>query len=120
MENKRMTMLVVFMMLVMGNILIETEAIAFKECYTPCVVACGSVAHGITKAMCPFTCLKECIHSKPSSVANLKETDHTDFFCKLGCATTRCLSSASIEDKDHVEKVSVCVDSCSDMCSRKN
>lgn len=98
MENKRMAMLVV-MMLVMGNILIETEAIAFNVCYTGCVVVCGTSANGLKKMLCPFKCLKDCIHPKLSSELNLKETDQTDYFCKLGCATDRCVSSSSIEDK---------------------
>lgn len=97
MENKRMAMLVV-MMLVMGSILIETEAIAFTECYTGCVVVCGNTAHGLKKVACPFKCIKECIHPKLSSELNLKEFDQTHYFCKLGCATDRCVSVSSIED----------------------
>ncbi|XP_024009081.1 thionin-like protein 1 [Eutrema salsugineum] len=120
MENKRMAMLVVMMMLVTGSLLVETEAISFNVCYTGCSVVCGISAHGFKKWLCPFKCIKDCIHPKLSSEVNLKEIDQTDYFCKLGCATDRCISSSSIEDKDHAEKVSVCVDSCSDMCSHKN
>lgn len=96
-----MAMLVV-MMLVMGNILIETEAITFKECYTGCVVVCATSAKGLKKLICPFSCLKECIHPKLSSEEILKEIDQTDYFCKLGCATDRCVSSSSVDDKGKI------------------
>ncbi|KAG2297787.1 hypothetical protein Bca4012_008957 [Brassica carinata] len=119
MESKRMAMLVV-MMLVMGNILTEAEGVAFADCYKGCVVLCSVSSNGLKKLTCPFSCIKDCMQPTPSSEANLNEIDQTDYFCKLGCATDRCASSSSIHDKDHAEKVSVCVDSCSDTCSRKN
>ncbi|XP_023632593.1 thionin-like protein 1 [Capsella rubella] len=120
MENKRRVMLVV-MMLVMGNMLIETEAaMSFKVCYGGCLLACGILAPNIKKLFCPFMCIKDCRRRPLSIEANLKEMNQADYFCNLGCATDRCGSSSSIEDKDHVDKVSVCVDSCSDMCSHKN
>ncbi|KAJ0254547.1 hypothetical protein HA466_0104570 [Hirschfeldia incana] len=119
METKRMAMLVVIM-LVMGNILIEAEGMAFTDCYKGCLVLCAVSSKGLKKLVCPFSCTKNCINPTPSSDATLKNIDETDYFCKLGCATHRCASSSSIHDKDHAEKVSVCVDSCSDMCSRKN
>ncbi|KAJ4881701.1 Thionin-like protein 2 [Raphanus sativus] len=113
MENKIMVILVVMM----GSLLVETEAINFQECYKGCILLCGATADGFKKLACPFTCLKECTNpSKP----DLQKIDQTDYFCKLGCATSRCVSSSSVEDMDHAEKVSVCVDSCSDMCSNKN
>ncbi|XP_024009045.1 thionin-like protein 1 [Eutrema salsugineum] len=118
MESKRMAMLAM-MMLVMGNLLIESEAISFgpfQECYTGCVGVCVTSAESAKKLLCPFTCIKDCLHPKVSSEVNLNEIDDTDYFCKLGCATDRCMSP-SIEDKDHAQKVSECVDSCSDMCS---
>ncbi|KAG7654059.1 hypothetical protein ISN44_As01g012770 [Arabidopsis suecica] len=123
MENKRVAMLVV-MMLVMGNTSIEAVALpkmSFKVCYGGCLVACALIAPAIKKPFCPFLCIKDC-KRRPilSFEANLKETDQTDSFCELGCATDRCVSSSSIDDKDHVEKVSVCVDSCSEECSHKN
>ncbi|KAL1198162.1 Thionin-like protein 1 [Cardamine amara subsp. amara] len=119
MENKRMAMLVV-MMLVMGNILIETEAITFPECYAGCVVVCGgSVKGALNKLECPLTCIKRCVVPKVTSDI-IKELDQlTHYFCQLGCAADKCAYSTSVEDKDHVEKVSTCVDSCSKTCSHK-
>ncbi|KAL0757682.1 hypothetical protein Bca101_095350 [Brassica carinata] len=132
MDSKRMAMLVV-MMLVMGNILFEAEGMAFTDCYKGCFVMCAASSSGFKKLFCPFSCInackqptpsseciKACKQPTPSSEATLNEIDQTDYFCKLGCATDRCASSSSIHDKDHAEKVSVCVDSCSDICSRRN
>ncbi|CAN7020311.1 unnamed protein product [Brassica rapa subsp. trilocularis] len=112
MENKIIAMLVV----IMGSLLVETEAMGFQECCKGCISACG--ADGLSTWTCPVTCLTICI--QPSE-PDLQEIDQTDYFCRLGCATNRCVPSSSIEDKaGHAEKVSVCVDSCSDMCSNKN
>ncbi|XP_056862977.1 thionin-like protein 2 [Raphanus sativus] len=109
METKIIAMLVA----IMGSLLVETEAMNFLECVKECTSTCGS--NGLSTLTCPFTCLTICIHPP-----DLQETDQTDYFCKLGCATSRCVPSSSIKDKYHAEKVSVCVDSCSDMCSKKN
>ncbi|AEE28909.2 thionin-like protein [Arabidopsis thaliana] len=121
MEDKRVAMLVV-MMLVMGNMLIEAEAVmSFKLCYGGCLVACALIAPPIKKLFCPFLCIKDCKRRPMLSFeANLNEIDQTGSYCELGCATDRCVSSSSIDDKDHVEKVSLCVDSCSEECSHKN
>ncbi|CDY16020.1 BnaC08g41030D [Brassica napus] len=119
MDSKRMALLVV-MMLVMGNILFEAEGMAFIDCYKGCFVMCAASSNAFKKLFCPFSCIKDCKQPTTPSEANLNDIDHTDYFCNLGCATDRCASSSSIHDKDHAEKVSVCVDSCSDICSRKN
>ncbi|CAN6884982.1 unnamed protein product [Brassica oleracea] len=111
MENKIIAMLVV----IMGSLLVDTEAMGFQECCQGCISGCRANGLSVT---CPFTCLAICI--KPSE-PDLQEIDQTDYFCRLGCATNRCVQSSSIEDKaDYAEKVSVCVDSCSNMCSNKN
>ncbi|CDY26580.1 BnaA09g46970D [Brassica napus] len=47
------------------------------------------------------------------------EIDHTDYFCKLGCATHHCISLSSLRNPN-AEKIVECVDSCSDKCSNKN
>ncbi|CAF2051145.1 unnamed protein product [Brassica rapa] len=119
MDSKRMAMLVV-VMLVTGNILFEAEGMAFLDCYKGCFVICAASSNGFKKLFCPFSCIKDCKQSTTPSEANLNDIDQTDYFCNLGCATDRCALSSSIHDKDHVEKVSVCVDSCSDICSRRN
>ncbi|CAH8349621.1 unnamed protein product [Eruca vesicaria subsp. sativa] len=111
MENKIIAMLVV----IIGSLLVETEGMGFQECFPGCTSTCG--ANGLSTLTCPFTCLAICI--QPSEL-NLQKIHQTDYFCRLGCATNRCVPSSTIEDEHHVEKVSVCVDSCSDMCSNKN
>ncbi|XP_019095671.1 PREDICTED: thionin-like protein 1 [Camelina sativa] len=116
MENKRMAMLVV-MMLVMENMLIETEAVLyFPVCYAGCLAGCGVLSFGLKKLLCPIMCVKDC----KRRTLSVKAKSKTDYYCNLGCATDRCASSSSIDDKDHVQKVSVCVDSCSETCSHKN
>ncbi|XP_019094263.1 PREDICTED: thionin-like protein 1 [Camelina sativa] len=113
MEDKRMAMLVV-MMLVMGNMLIETEAVlSFPVCYAGCLAGCGVLSFGFKKLLCPIMCIKDC----KRRTLSVKAKSKTDYYCNLGCATDRCASSSSIDDKDHVQKVSVCVDSCSETCS---
>ncbi|CAA7039168.1 unnamed protein product [Microthlaspi erraticum] len=99
MENKRMAMLVV-MMLVMGNLLLETEAVPFLTCYEGSIYMCISSAKGINKVLCPFTSLKDCIHPQIASAeANIREIA-SDYVCKLGCSLHQCASVSSIEDKD--------------------
>jgi len=100
MEDKRVAMLVV-MMLVMGNMLIEAEAVmSFKLCYGGCLVACALIAPPIKKLFCPFLCIKDCKRRPMLSFeANLNEIDQTGSYCELGCATDRCVSSSSIDDK---------------------
>lgn len=85
----------VILVVMMGSLLVKTEAINFQECYKDCTLLCGATADGFKKLTCPFTCLKECVHP---SEPDLQEIDQTDYFCKLGCATSRCVSSSSIED----------------------
>ncbi|CDY57077.1 BnaCnng31570D [Brassica napus] len=103
------------LVVIMGSLLVDTEAMGFQECCQGCISGCRANGLSVT---CPFTCLAICI--KPSE-PDLQEIDQTDYFCRLGCATNRCVPSSSIEDKaDYAEKVSVCVDSCSNMCSNKN
>lgn len=98
MENKRMAMLVV-LMLVMGNLLTETEAVSFLTCYEGSLYMCISSAKGLNKLLCPFTGLKDCIHPIiVSEEANIQEITN-DYICKLGCSLKQCVSLSSIEDK---------------------
>ncbi|CAH8321995.1 unnamed protein product [Eruca vesicaria subsp. sativa] len=46
MEHKIIAMLVVMFM---GSLLVETEAIEFQECYKFCTLACGATAEGFKK-----------------------------------------------------------------------
>ncbi|CAN8312086.1 unnamed protein product [Cochlearia groenlandica] len=129
MESKRVVMLVKIMIvivMVMGNLLAETKAreiLSFRECYPTCIVECkGDKTKLIEFLMCPYTCLKTCLHhrhspSTPSpSPLSHKFVDKSDDYCKLGCAIHHCASLSSIENTN-VNKVEACVDSCSSKCS---
>ncbi|CAA0196292.1 unnamed protein product [Arabidopsis thaliana] len=110
MESNRMVMFVTMMIvMVMGNLLIETEADAppqpspFKTCY-------------------PVSCIKTCLEPPSSQMDSTNEINHNDYYCKLGCSTHHCASLSSIQNPNgaDVDKVVDCVDSCSDKCSNKN
>ncbi|XP_010462672.1 PREDICTED: thionin-like protein 2 [Camelina sativa] len=131
MECQRMVMFVTMMIVMaMGNLLIEAEAQAppppshpFKTCYGGCVVGCLYQKTFPKILWCPLTCVGTCLFpqmsSPPSQMVSTNEIDHTDYYCKLGCAAHHCVSLSSIQNPN-VEKVSDCVDSCSDKCSTKN
>ncbi|XP_010476237.1 PREDICTED: thionin-like protein 2 [Camelina sativa] len=130
MESQRMVMVVTMMIvMVMGNLLIEAEAEAppppspFKTCYRGSVVGCLYQKTFPNFLGCPLTCMGTCIFpqmpSPPSQMVSTNEIDHTDYYCKLGCAAHHCVSLSSIQNPN-IEKVADCVDSCSDKCSTKN
>ncbi|XP_006305774.2 thionin-like protein 2 isoform X1 [Capsella rubella] len=119
-------------MMVLGNLLIHTEAQAppqpspFKSCYKGCVVVCFFQQKFPNMLMCPLTCLGTClvpqmpVPSPPSEmVSSTNEVSYNDYYCKLGCATHHCVSLSSTQNPN-VDKVADCVDSCSDKCSIKN
>ncbi|XP_013725065.2 thionin-like protein 2 isoform X2 [Brassica napus] len=109
MESKRMTIMFITMMIVIGNFVVQTEAQAQ------------------TNPFRTFTCLMTCLLPPTSNIttppsqmilAN-KKIDHNDYFCKLGCASHHCLVLSSLQNPN-VDKVVDCVDSCSDKCSNKS
>ncbi|CAN8315382.1 unnamed protein product [Cochlearia groenlandica] len=122
MESKRVMMLVTMIMtlLVIENLPSHTEAgdISFGVCYPACMITCKAENKFPNFLKCPFTCMKTCV-KKPSlqSISSNKIVD-TDYFCKLGCATHKCLSLSSIEIQN-AERVTACVDSCSNECTKK-
>ncbi|CAN8312088.1 unnamed protein product [Cochlearia groenlandica] len=120
MESKRMVAMLVVMMLVMGNLLHETEAKGFKICYKGCITMCIASGKGAKKGLCPLTCVKKCMRPNYYEAMNQNENEQIDYFCNLGCAAEQCVSPSTIDDSDHVDKVSGCVDSCSNMCPGKN
>ncbi|CAL9214724.1 hypothetical protein ARALYDRAFT_471418 [Arabidopsis lyrata subsp. lyrata] len=74
------TMMIV---MVMGNLLIQTEAQAqaqpspFKTCYPGCVLTCF-YQHKFPKfLLCPFTCLGTCLFPHPSQMVSTNEINHT-------------------------------------------
>ncbi|CAL9214725.1 unnamed protein product [Arabidopsis halleri] len=126
MESKRMVMFVTMMIvMVMGNLLIQTEADAppqpdpFKTCYPGCVVTCFVQKKFPKILLCPFTCIKTCLEPPSSQMDLTNEINHNEYYCKLGCSTHHCASLSSIQNPN-VDKVVDCVDSCSDKCSNKN
>ncbi|KAH0866354.1 LOW QUALITY PROTEIN: hypothetical protein HID58_083565 [Brassica napus] len=83
------------------------------------VVFCAIEKKFPTGLMCPFTCFMTCLppptSNTPSPTSQMilaNEIDHTDYFCKLGCASHRCLALSSLQNPN-VDKVVDCVDSCS-------
>ncbi|KAF3588075.1 hypothetical protein F2Q69_00030985 [Brassica cretica] len=79
MESKRMTIMFITMMIVIGNFVVYTEAQAqanpFRSCFPGCISNISSP---------PLQMI----------LAN-KKIDHNDYFCKLGCATHHCLVLSS-------------------------
>ncbi|AEE28913.1 thionin-like protein [Arabidopsis thaliana] len=104
MESNRMVMFVTMMIvMVMGNLLIETEADAPPQ----------------PSPFKTFSCIKTCLEPPSSQMDSTNEINHNDYYCKLGCSTHHCASLSSIQNPN-VDKVVDCVDSCSDKCSNKN
>ncbi|KAG7591440.1 hypothetical protein ISN45_Aa01g004680 [Arabidopsis thaliana x Arabidopsis arenosa] len=87
MEGKNLVAVLVTMM-VMGNLLPQTEAqkIPFMQCYPACIVVCKSESTFPKFLKCPFTCIKTCLHPpspppspspSPSPSENtIDQTDH--------------------------------------------
>ncbi|ESQ50877.1 hypothetical protein EUTSA_v10023017mg [Eutrema salsugineum] len=112
------TMMIV---MVMGNILIQTEAqtIPFKENYPACLIMCKSQSKFPKYLLCPFTCTKTCLRQSSLQSFSSYKIDNSEYFCKLGCATHHCVSLSSLQNPN-VERVSACVDSCSNKCTKEN
>lgn len=108
MENKRVVMLVtVMIVMAMGNlVIIQTEAQAspLRNCFPGCMVNCVLEKKLPNALMCPLTCIMTCLAPptttppplSPMTLAN--EIDHTNYFCKLGCATHHCVSLSSLRN----------------------
>lgn len=107
MESKSVAMLInVMIVMIMGCLLVQTEAQSspFKVCYSNCHAVCESHTAFPKSLLCPFTCLMTCLvptllTPPPSSDTDLtNESDHTEYFCKLGCATHHCVSLSSLQN----------------------
>ncbi|CAN6907907.1 unnamed protein product [Brassica oleracea var. botrytis] len=111
MESKRMTIMFITLMIVMiiGNFVVQAEAQAqtypFRSCFPGCIVSCAIEKKFPTGLMCPFTCFMTCLppptSNTPSPTSQMilaNEIDHTDYFCKLGCASHRCLALSSLQN----------------------
>ncbi|VYS45874.1 unnamed protein product [Arabidopsis thaliana] len=129
MESKTFAMMMnlyLMIVMVMGCLLVQTEAKSshFKLCYSDCHAVCKSHTTFPKSLLCPFTCLMTCLvptlptPSPASDTSLTNKIDHTENFCKLGCATHHCVSLSSLQNPN-VEKVATCVDSCSEKCSKE-
>lgn len=107
MESKRVAMLMkVMIVMIMGCLLVQTEAQSspFKVCYSNCHAVCKSHTRFPNSLLCPFTCLMTCLvptlpTPSPSSDTDItNKIDHTDYFCKLGCATHHCVCFSSLQN----------------------
>ena len=94
--------------MVMGNIMAQTQAqdtLSFRNCYPGCIDSCAIEKQLPKLLLCPFTCLLTCLAPPTSNISSphsqmilAKEIDHTDYFCKLGCATHHCISLSSLRN----------------------
>ncbi|KAK1575016.1 hypothetical protein Q3G72_001863 [Acer saccharum] len=101
----------VLMVFVILGLVVGQSAASFQTCYAFCFIPCMISERNLLK--CGTNCLKKCIF--PSSASHTLK--HTDYFCKLGCATSLCTHLSTKEDPA-AEKVEGCVNSCSETCSK--
>ncbi|KAL0724783.1 hypothetical protein Bca4012_039382 [Brassica carinata] len=119
MENTKMVALMT-MMLMIGNHLTElvyaeesdpiTRALCFFKCNELCIIDPRNL---LNSAKCGKKCAKECgFHD------NVKQDtiNHIDYFCQVGCVNHRC----ALTENQSMEKAAVCVNSCSELCNKKN
>ncbi|XVF86574.1 hypothetical protein PTKIN_Ptkin18bG0052900 [Pterospermum kingtungense] len=100
--------------LVLG-VVVGQSAASFQSCYMGCFVLCVLIPQNTVFA-CSVKCLKDCIIPSFTDLSTLKDTQ---YFCKLGCATSLCTDLSS-KDNPGEQKVGSCVDSCSRTCAKKN
>ncbi|XVE52121.1 hypothetical protein DITRI_Ditri02bG0096800 [Diplodiscus trichospermus] len=108
---------VLMVCLVLGAIVGQSTA-SFQSCYMGCFVLCVIIPQN-TVFSCSVKCLKDCIVPNPSSIGLASVQDMTQYFCKLGCATSLC-TNLSTKENPGEQKVGSCVDSCSKTCAKKN
>ncbi|XP_010452949.1 PREDICTED: thionin-like protein 2 [Camelina sativa] len=107
-------LVVVTVVMMIGNLLTQTEAVAFERCYPICLMECKAGSKFPAFLKCPFKCVKTCL--LPPSLSSKKVHD-SEYFCKLGCAS-HCVSHSSLQNPN-VKRVSTCVESCSNKCTKK-
>ncbi|EOA37556.1 hypothetical protein CARUB_v10011831mg [Capsella rubella] len=114
-------LVVVTIVMFIGNLMAQTEdqKIPFEQCYPACLIECKAESKFPKYFKCPFTCIKTCLQQPSLPSVSLNKIDDSDYFCKLGCATHNCVSLSSLQNPN-VEKISACVDSCSNKCTKKN
>uniref|UniRef100_A0A0A0KC18 Thionin-like protein 2 n=1 Tax=Cucumis sativus TaxID=3659 RepID=A0A0A0KC18_CUCSA len=68
---------------------------SFGKCYAKCFIVCA-ITPGIPVGTCGAKCLADCLFIA-SSPMDLNYMD-THYFCKLGCATSRCTKFSTKKD----------------------
>ncbi|XP_022723365.1 thionin-like protein 2 [Durio zibethinus] len=96
--------------LVLG-LLIGQSTASFQSGYKGCFILCIINSRN-SMLSCSIKCLKKCT----SPFGNLQDTQ---YFYKLGCSTSMCISLSSKQDPSE-GKVESCIDSCSKPCTTKN
>ncbi|KAI3987679.1 hypothetical protein MKX01_028413 [Papaver californicum] len=77
------------MVLLMLGLFVGKSCAFSKDCFVGCLVTCDVTHPNKHMLECQFTCLKRCIlDGTPSD----KIESLGDHYCKLGCATTNCIS----------------------------
>lgn len=79
------------MVYLMTGLLVGQSQAAFKECYETCFIICY-ITPGTTLGSCAAKCLKDCIFPPKLHTLSLQDTE---YFCKLGCATSLCTNLSS-------------------------
>ncbi|KAK6264031.1 hypothetical protein QQP08_018766 [Theobroma cacao] len=83
---------VMMVCLVLG-LLVGQSTASFQKCYAGCFILCVAIPPNPVFS-CAIKCLNECII--PSST--LESGKDTQYFCKLGCATSLCTDLSSKEN----------------------
>ncbi|KAI3437255.1 uncharacterized protein J3R85_005708 [Psidium guajava] len=94
--------------LVLGLFLGLSRA-SFEDCYMSCFILCA-ITPGNSLFSCSVKCLQDCIVPPSDSPRD------TQYFCKLGCASSLCTNLSS-KDNPGEKRVAGCVDSCSKTCA---
>ncbi|RZC72805.1 hypothetical protein C5167_048284 [Papaver somniferum] len=112
MEGKNMRTISLLVIVMLGMFVGKSSAFS-KECYMGCLLQCALTHPDKGIFACPFTCLKRCI----SKGIPLNEINSDNQFCKLGCATSKCLKKSTPQDP-RGEEVERCVNFyCDNKCT---
>ncbi|KAI3905505.1 hypothetical protein MKX01_032621 [Papaver californicum] len=101
--------IVSLMVIVMLGMFVEKSSAFDKTCFVGCLVKCALRHPSFT---CPLICVAKCIfHGTPSN-----KIESLGDFCKLGCATTKCISQSTPQNP-RGDQVEHCVNSyCANIC----
>ncbi|KAH0918863.1 hypothetical protein HID58_026523 [Brassica napus] len=117
MENTKMFVLVA-MMLMIGNHLTESvyasdpisRALCFFKCNELCIIDPFNL---LNAKKCDLKCAKEC--GMPGYVKQ-DTINQIDYLCQVGCVNHRC----ALTENQNMGKAAGCVNSCSEICNKKN